>query len=238
MNVRTLPSTMVAKAAAQALNASLAAQQGKEFLFLSSGGSSLSLLEYLDPRHFGPHSTIGVLDERYSADPTINNLALLEQTGFYKKVQAAGAHFIDTKVRPGESIESVATRFEKSLRDWAGRTGGTILASVGVGPDAHTSGIMPYPEDPHHFDTLFNDEAHWVAAYDAHDKNPHRLRITTTFPFLRKIDSAIIFIVGENKRPALKKMLAGTGTLSESPCRIWREVAGAEVYTDQKLYAE
>lgn len=235
MTIKTLPSAIVVEAAAQALNASFAERQGKEFLFLSSGGSSLSLLEYLDPRHFGPHSTIGVLDERYSEDPAVSTMVQLEQTAFYRMVREAGAHFIDTKVQPGESIASLANRFEEALQAWIEQTEGVIIASVGVGPDAHTSGIMPYPEDPRYFNTLFNDAAHWVAAYDAHDKNPHRLRVTTTLPFLRRIDSAIIFIVGENKRPALEQLLSDAGTLPESPCRIWREVAGAEVYTDQKL---
>ncbi|MHB0865453.1 MAG: 6-phosphogluconolactonase [Minisyncoccota bacterium] len=235
MTIKTLPSAIVVEAAAQMLNASFAERQGKEFLFLSSGGSSLSLLEYLDPRHFGPHSTIGVLDERYSEDPAVSTMVQLEQTAFYRMVREAGAHFIDTKVQPGESIASLANRFEEALQAWIEQTEGVIIASVGVGPDAHTSGIMPYPEDPRYFNTLFNDAAHWVAAYDAHDKNPHRLRVTTTLPFLRRIDSAIIFIIGENKRPALEQLLSDAGTLPESPCRIWREVAGAEVYTDQKL---
>ena len=235
MTIKILPSAIVAEAAAQALNASFAERQGKEFLFLSSGGSSLTLLEYLDPQYFGAQSTISVLDERYSEDPSVSTMAQLEQTAFYRMVREAGAHFIDTKVQPGESIASLASRFEEALRAWVERTEGVIIASVGVGPDAHTSGIMPYPEDPCYFDTLFNDAAHWVAAYDAHDKNPHRLRVTTTLPFLRRIDSAIIFIVGENKRPALEKLLSDAGTHRESPCRIWREVAGAKVYTDQKL---
>ncbi len=225
---------MVTKAAANALNASFAAQRGKEFLFLSSGGSSLALLEYLDVQYFGPGSTIGVLDERYSADPTVNTMAQLVRTSFYKKVRSAGAHFIDTEIKANESIESVAARFEKSLRDWVKRTQGTIVASAGLGQDAHTSGIMPYPEDPRHFDALFNED-HWITAYDARDKNPYPLRVTTTLPFLRRITAAVIFAVGENKKQALRRLLSDEGTLHESPCRIWREITETHVYTDQEV---
>ena len=235
MRVHTLSSDTVIAATARALNDEFAASAGEDFLFLSSGGSSLALLEHLDADLFGPHSTIGVLDERYSNDPSINNAAQLANTTFVIHARERGAHFIDTTVHPGETIEQLAVRFEMALREWEGRTHDIIIASVGVGPDAHTSGVMPYPEDPAFFEKTFNDDAHWVAAYDARNKNPLRLRITTTLPFHRIINHPILYIVGENKRIAIEKMLAQEGTLHESPCRIWRKVSGAELYTDQQI---
>ena len=193
------------------------------------------LLEDVDPAHFGPGSSIAVLDERYSSDATVNNFAQLEKTAFYERVREKGTNFIDTKVRAGKSMGDLARRFENDLRDWVARTKGTIIATVGVGPDEHTSGIMPYPEDPQFFETTFNDDARWIAAYDAGAKSPHRMRVTTTLPFLRKIDSAIIFATGDAKKSAFEKMLAERGSLAESPCRIWREIPGTELYTDIRL---
>ncbi len=233
MNVHVLPSGEVALAAAQALIVRFAVLREKEFLFLSSGGSSLALLEHLDAGPFGPHSTIGVLDERYSSDPSINNTAQLAATDFVIRARERGAHCIDTTVHPGETIEQLAERFELALREWMERTQGVIIASVGVGSDAHTSGVMPYPEDPAFFEETFNDDARWVVAYDAGNKNPLRQRITTTLPFLRRIQHPILFVVGESKRSAIAAMLAAEGVLNEHPCRIWREVPSAELYTDQ-----
>lgn len=235
MRVHTLSSDTVIAATARALNDEFTALVGKEFLFLASGGSALALLDHFDPTLFGPHSTIGVLDERYSSDPIVNNCTQLAKTNFVVRAREQGARFIDTTVRPGETIDELSTRFETTLREWKERTRGVVVASVGVGPDAHTSGVMPYPEDPAFFEKTFNDEAHWVVAYNAGDKHPQRLRVTTTLPFLRHIDHPVLFVVGENKRDALTKMLAEEGALNESPCRIWREVPRAELYTDQEV---
>lgn len=235
MNINTLPSDTVAKATTKALNSLFEAQQGKDVLFLTSGGSWLTILNDIDSTLFGPRSTIGVIDERYSTNPTINNFAQLEKTEFYKKTKERGAHCIDTKIYPGESTEDVAARFEKELREWEEKTHGTIIVAAGIGPDAHTAGIMPYPERTVFFERTFNDEVHWAVAYDAHNKTPHRMRITTTLPFLRKVHSVIIFAVGENKKQALKKCVAENGTLSETPCRIWREIPDATLYTDQTI---
>ena len=235
MNIKVLSSTVVKKETAKALNRLFAAQQGKEFLFLSSGGSSLGLLEYINPLNFGPKSTIGVLDERYSGDSTVNNLAQMEMNNFYKQIHERGALTIDTKMHSRESMEYLARRFEDQLKDWVARTRGTIIASAGIGSDAHTSGIMPYPKDMKFFNDKFNDDACWVAAYDAKEKNPHRMRVTTTLPFLRKINSVIVFVSDESKKSAINKLLSENGTLNDSPCRIWREISDVEIYTDQKI---
>ena len=147
MNVNVFSTETVAREAASALDKFFSEQKGSEFLFLSSGGSSLEILRHIDVSNFGPQSTIGVLDERYSQDPSINNLAQLAATDFFKAAIERGSQFIDTIVRPGESAEDLATRFENQLKDWKNKTDGTIIASVGIGSDGHTSGIMPYPEN-------------------------------------------------------------------------------------------
>ncbi|MFZ1075700.1 MAG: 6-phosphogluconolactonase [Minisyncoccia bacterium] len=232
MKIHTLPGDKVIEGAAQALNEAFAKQAGKEFLFLSCGGSSLAILDHLDSNNFGPRSTVSVLDERYTTDPANNTFALITQTDFYKKISANGAHFIDTRVEDGESIEGLAKRFEDGLRDWRGRTHGAVIAMVGIGPDGHTGGMMPHPDEVEFFNTTFNDDAHWVASYDAKDRNPFRLRVTTTLPFMRTIDTAIIYMVGENKRRSLERLLADEGGLAETPCRVWKDVAGAELFTD------
>jgi 6-phosphogluconolactonase/glucosamine-6-phosphate isomerase/deaminase len=237
METRIASSSEVSKAAADFLTETFKAQAGREFLFLSSGGSSLKLLDLIDTQYFGTHATITVLDERFSTDPTLNNMALVESTVFYKKVKELGAHFIDTKVLGDETMEEMAATLEGNLREWISRTNGTIIATVGVGPDTHTSGVMPYPEDAEFFNDTFNNEDRWVAAYDAKDKNPERLRITCTIPFFRKIHLPVLFITGENKRHALEILNAKDGSTYKNPCRIWREVPNAILFTDQTLQA-
>jgi 6-phosphogluconolactonase/glucosamine-6-phosphate isomerase/deaminase len=237
MEITSTPSTEIPHVTADFLNQLFAKQSDTKFLFLTSGGSCLELLEHLDPANFGTHSTISVLDERYTTDPLQSNFAKLELTPFYKKVIENGAQSIDTKVREHESIQALAKRFENELRAWIEKTHGTIIATVGIGTDSHTAGILPYPEDPSFFDATFNS-TNWVASYDAGNKNPEPLRVTTTIPFFTLISHPVLFVTGESKRESLVKLLGENGTLAESPCRAWREIPNAHLFTDLQLPIE
>ncbi len=236
MITHVLQSNILAQGAGAALNALFKEYGDKPFLFLSSGGSSLAILDFIDPSLFTKNSMIAVLDERYSTDPSINNLAQIEKTSFYEKVKKNGCAIIDTKPKEKESADMLAKRFETEIIDWMHQNkNGSIIASVGIGPDAHTSGIMPYPENKEFFEKTFDDQNHLVVAYDAVGKNPHRERVTTTLTFLRKINYTVIFVSGESKKIALQKLVSRDGNLAESPCRIWRELKNVQLFTDQNI---
>ncbi|NOZ26049.1 MAG: hypothetical protein GXO94_08190 [Nitrospirae bacterium] len=201
-------------------------------LFLSSGGSSLAILDFMSADILGDYLTIGVLDERYDTGGEDNNFVQLSRTDFYGKLRA-GCAFIDTSVRPGQSQEALAGYFEERLRDWKGEhPGGIVIATIGIGPDGHTSGIMPFPEDSERFKSLFNGER-WVVAYDAAGKTPYPERVTTTNTFLRLIDRAFVFACGREKAEALRRMLADRPA-AEVPAVILRELSG-EMYIDREL---
>lgn len=193
-------------------------------LFLASGGSALELLEHLN---IPENMTVSVLDERYSTDLLINNFSQLST-----KIQAV--HVIDTRAQEGETLEQFAERFEQGLRSWKDENpNGKIVITQGMGPDGHTSGIMPYPENPELFETLFGDPKRWIVGYDATGKNEFPLRATTTLSFLRtQVDSSIAYITGENKKAALERVLAKDGSLAETPARIMREMKQVIMYTD------
>lgn len=205
-------------------------------LLLLSGGSSIPLLEEVNMENLGPHITLGVLDERFSHDREVNNLAQIEATSFYPKAIASGVRVIDTTVQDGETQNEHAQRFNSSLCGWLDKhPHGYVLATVGMGPDGHISGMMPYPEDPQKFNELFesNDLKVLTAAYDAGDKNPFPLRVTTNMNLMRRIDAAVVFISGKSKRDAWERLNASSGSLAETPARILREMKGeVYVYTD------
>jgi len=234
MNIQVIPSDEIIKEAVEALDAELLKSQGKEMLFLSSGGSSLAMLEHINVSYFGSQSTITVLDERYSTDPTINNFSQLMKTNFYEKVLRNGSRFIDTRPKDNGSMENTAMRFEKELRDWMKKGDGIIIATIGVGPDAHTAGIMPYPEDKKLFEASFEGEQ-LVKGYNAGNKSPYPLRITVTMPFMRKINFAVSIIRGSDKKEAVSRLKSEKGSLHESPCRIIRELPHAEVFIEPPL---
>lgn len=223
---------MLYQKAAQQLNDLLKLYQDKPLLLLLSGGSSFAILDHIDVSLLAKDTPISMSDERYSADPKINNFSILKETAFYKKVKENGNTFIDTSIQHNETIDELAERFEKSLREWRTQNpNGIILATMGMGPDGHTCGIMPFPEDPEFFRQKFDGEK-WAVGYDAGNKNEYSLRITITFPFIRMIDHAVMYVSGENKRPALEKATAEKGTPSETPARIWRKIKDKKIFTD------
>lgn len=206
----------------------------KSILLLLSGGSSFGLLPYFDAALFGKRATITVLDERWSKDSAAGNFARVAETEFYEKAKGAGARFIDTRSRRGESHRALAKRFERALKEWRrAHPEGMVVATQGIGADGHTAGIMPYPENSALFRKLFEDPQTWVVGYDASGKSPHPLRVTVTLPFLRnQVDVSIVFITGEEKRQAFEKVVASEGTLAETPGRIIREIEEVHVFTE------
>lgn len=207
----------------------------KGLLLLLSGGSSLALVENIDTKNFSKAVTIGVLDERYSDDTQVNNFRLITQTNFYHKSLSAGANFIDTRIANGESSEELGQRFESALKRWcAENPEGRIIITQGIGINGHTSGIMPFPEDPAKFVKMFDDER-WVIAYDATGKDSHASRVTTTLPFLRSVDASILFVCGEDKRPALARALDTNGEMATTPARVIWDMKQVFLFTDLEM---
>lgn len=206
-------------------------------LLLLSGGSSLALLEGQEASVVGNNVTIAPLDERYSTNPSENNMAQIAATSFYEKAIGNGAHVIDTRVKEGESREELAKRFNDALVEWIkSHPNGKIIATTGIGPDGHVSGVMPYPEDAEGFTTRFDDgdNAHLVVGYDAGDKNQYPERVTTTMNLIRKIDTAIAYVAGSGKKEAVRRVLSDEGSIAETPARILKEISGKVLlFTDQ-----
>ncbi|MEO6509074.1 MAG: 6-phosphogluconolactonase [Patescibacteria group bacterium] len=206
-----------------------------EVLLLLSGGSALELLDSIDPSVLTQDNTITVLDERFSQDPSINNFAQIMTTDFYRAAVNNGCSFLDTRPHE-ENMEQVARRFEHDLRNWkTAHPSGLMIATQGIGPDGHTSGIMPYPEDATQFAQLFKDENRWITAYNAGNKNQYPLRITTTIFFLKMIDHSILYATGENKKDVLKKAIDTDTKLHEFPSRVIQDMKDVLLYTDQDL---
>ncbi len=203
-------------------------------LLLVSGGSSIALLDRVNEAVLGSHITISVLDERYSDNPKENNFAQIAITPFYSRAIGKGARFIDTHVN-GRTQMQLAADFNRDLGKWFDTNPtGTVVATIGVGPDGHTSGMMPFPEDPARFEQLFepSDPNNFVTAYDATGKNQYTARVTTNMNLMRKIDTAIVFITGEKKRGTIERLRVATGTLAETPARIINELRNAYLFTD------
>lgn len=201
--------------------------------FLSSGGSALELLDL--PAELGNYSnlTLSVLDERFSRSQEENNFMKLSATRFFKETVERGAKFWSTLPLEGENMKTLALRITEYLTAWIlEHPKGKIISTMGMGTDGHTAGILPMPEDPTLFNVLFNDPAFWIQAYDAGQKSHLAKRVTVTNVFLKnKIDIALSYVVGENKKDAFREFKSSTSNLEQIPVRVWHYMKQVKVFT-------
>lgn len=222
-------SRILAQKAGLKITSLISAKKNLPVLLLVSGGSAFQILDTIDSSILGKRITIGVLDERYSLDPEINNFLHFTKTKFYTHAKKNGCSFIDTHVHNGETLEAVANRFDNELKKWKTiNPKGIILITQGVGPDGHTAGIFP--------GIIFENTNKWVIGYDIGKRNQYPLRITTTPYFLTDmVDYSIVFVTGENKKKVLQKVLDPESIAIEVPAAIIQKMKNVEVFTDIRV---
>lgn len=211
---------------------------GTRILLLLSGGSALKLLgEGFDYGVLGSHVTIGVLDERYTRNEEFSNYAQLVKLGFIGKAMEAGCQdVIDTRVKDEETIEELRTGYEIALHRWVeNNPSGKIVATIGMGEDGHTAGIIPSGVD---FAEKFKvTNQRWVETLSVPTQpEGAKERVTTTFNFLAMIAYGVMVVTGNGKSPALQRFANEEGSLMLTPARIWRQIDGCvKCYTDIKV---
>lgn len=221
--------------ATKALEEILREKKDKEVLLLCSGGSAFKILDRISKDVLGTHVTLGVLDERYSTDPQVNNFLQLRETNFYKKSYACGVNFIESIPHAGESLSEFGVRLESVWRVWKTKyPHGEIVITQGMGPDGHTAGMMPYPEDPTFFVEHFENTERWVSVYDAASKNKFRERATATAVFLKEmVDISLVYLVGADKQEKFDKFMSKDEmSLAELPIQILKEMKEVRIFTD------
>lgn len=221
-----------AEAAGEAVNDFIREHKKNNVLLLLSGGSALEVSDYISPELLDENLTVSVADERFTAEPEVNNFALLQNTSFYELAKEKDASFIGTLPRPGETLTQISQRYEKALRTWSKENpSGKVAAVLGMGPDGHTAGIFPLPDEETKFNRLFLSE-NWIAGYDNGGQKPPRERFTTTLSFFSHIDRGIIFLAGKEKKPALEEVLKNHSSPHILPALGWYKIKSAEIFTD------
>lgn len=221
--------------ATKALENILADNRNNSILFLCSGGSAFKILEHISKDVLDTHLTLGVLDDRFSTDPLANNYLQLKETVFYKKSYACGVNFIESVPRADESLAEFGVRIETAWRSWKKENpNGKVVITQGMGPDGHTAGIMPYPEDPHFFASHFEHTENWTSTYDATSKNKFRERATATVVFLKEmVDISLVYLVGADKQEKFDRFMSGDViTIAELPIQVLKEMKEVRIFTD------
>lgn len=218
-------------------------------LLMLSGGSSLQVAENLcrlfndRTSDFKEYLTLSVVDERVVKGED-NNYTSLRKTSLGQCSENKKINWINTKVSDISEVEKVkkhALKFERQLRKWrAANPKGIIVALLGVGADGHTSGILPFKQNP----SLDVENKKWVVGYDLNkyfadpDKiSSHHYRSTTTAYFLiNEVTYAFVYMVGKSKKFALEKIVSNKGSLIETPARLLRKRdKNTEIFTDQRI---
>lgn len=221
-----------ARAAGKYISDLLAVHHGKPTLLMVAGGSSKSVLDYINPEYLGSHITITVTDERFTDDLDENNFSALQATSFYNDLVSVDAFCIDTQIYGEETISGHSERFEKNINDWRKEfPDGIIIALYGIGQDGHVAGIIPNVMSDIEFKKHFDGDR-LITHLDAGTKDKRSLRVTSTFPLMRIVDYPVFYVTGESKRTGLKKALAKDGHMNMIPARIIHEMKPSFVFTD------
>lgn len=202
-------------------------------LLLLSGGSALSLLNFLDPKDITQNLTVSFLDERYTNQIENTNFSHFTKIQIYNYLQKNNNDIFDLTIKQNETVKDITLSFENFLHSWKDtHKNGKVIITQGIGDDGHTAGIMPFPENKFEFKKLFESD-NWVVGYDAREKNKFPQRITVTNTFLKNIvDVSIVYAKGENKKDILGKVLNESIPLYILPGKILFEMKEVHIFCD------
>lgn len=204
--------------------AKLAAQitQHKKALWFVSGGSAIDIqvdimhqLNKSHERYLG-NLTIIPVDERYgSFDHKHSNAAQLGQAGF----NPTPALWIDV-LSNNLSFEQTISQYNALAKKLIEKSD-YIIATLGLGSDGHTAGILP------HSPALEAGEA-TIIGYIWDDYQ----RMTISPTVFMRIDTAYVFAYGDKKQEALQRLFDNSEDVSELPAKLLYDVGSVTVYND------
>jgi 6-phosphogluconolactonase len=98
------------------------------------------------------------------------------------------------------------------------------IGLFGMGPDGHTAALFPnFPE--------LNEDKHLVTHLDNSPKPPAR-RMTMTVAAIKKLDEAVLFAMGQEKRLFLSK-LQNDAPYQEQPLQALKLTSKLTIFNDQ-----
>jgi 6-phosphogluconolactonase/glucosamine-6-phosphate isomerase/deaminase len=216
------------------------AMNPKQSLIFYSGGSALVLLsllfDNLASRKFDYSLLVfAPVDERF--DPVASNFVSLKQMPVYEKFVQAGAKFVDTAIEDG-TVEDAANWYNQWVSGELKRiqlVKGHIFTILGMGPDGHTAGIFPYPDNSQFFTSHFCETERMVVGYDVGEKNQYTQRFTLTLPALQRAGASFAYVTGAGKKEMLAKVVETAEDPHEVPARLWHRLSPISLYTDIEL---
>ncbi|MGH7234579.1 MAG: 6-phosphogluconolactonase, partial [Candidatus Saccharimonadales bacterium] len=192
-------------------------------LWLVPGGSNIALAVAVMERlsdELTQDLTIALSDERFGPyNHPDSNWTQLKRFGFEPKK----ARVIETLIQGDNSdMATVVQRYNAEIDDALDNVT-TAIGLFGMGIDGHIAGILPGSPATNEQDYAT------VTGYSATPFN----RITITFPAIRRLKTAFLIAMGEDKRSQLERLIAQDVPLNIQPAQIIKQVSEAYVYNDQ-----
>ncbi len=222
--------------AGKKLNEILLGLKGQKTLLLSCGGSTIGALNYVKDESLGEWLTFGMLDDRLQVPFENNNFHLMTETHFYKRALNKKVEIIDTAKLKDMDAGDAGRIFDALLKEYFHKNPKTkVIVTMGMGPDGHIAGMMP-EKDENNFAKKFQDENILGIGYKVSEKNDFPYRLTSTYTMLEKIDKAVVYITGEQKREKLAVILKG-GEIEKNtvPASILNKMKEVHLFTDIKI---
>jgi 6-phosphogluconolactonase/glucosamine-6-phosphate isomerase/deaminase len=192
-------------------------ESGEHVLWLLAGGSAIGIgvdVAHKLGRVPDGRLTVSLTDERYGpVGHADSNWAQLMSAGF----NLPGATLIPTLT--GLDQPRTASKWGAEL-DHAFSTSDFHVGFFGIGPDGHTSGILPHTSAVEAPGTVF---AYNAGSYE---------RITTTSAFIKQLDEAVVYAIGQPKWPVLEQ-LEHEESPDIQPAQILKQLPKLTVFTDR-----
>lgn len=194
--------------------------EGNSVLWLVSGGSNIPIqvaAMAAIPAELTKNLTILPVDERYGPyNHPASNSAQLRRAGFNPK----HAEWIDI-LEDNPTAEQAAT----FLGDLIAREiaiGDYFFASLGIGADGHTAGVLPHSPALNCLDL--------VALY----QGPDHLRITLSADALAaQCHEAVLTAYGDSKAEALMALKSGNDDRENMPVNILHDITHCIIFNDR-----
>jgi 6-phosphogluconolactonase len=189
--------------------------------WLVTGGSAITVAAEVSNKLRGKNLDnlyVTLTDERFvDQDDANSNWIQLKEAGF----ELQSAHLYP--VLNGQDISHTSSHFSEILHELLDSPGYKI-GLFGMGPDGHIAAL--FPNHP-----IVNEGQDYTSWLEDSPKPPPK-RITMTTAAIKKLDEAILFVLGEEKKPLLEK-LRDSVQFIEQPAQILKSLPKLTIFNDQ-----
>lgn len=196
-------------------------QKGQAVTWLVTGGSAIAVAVEVSKKLAGQdlaNLSVTLTDERFvpMGNPDSN----------WQQLVDAGFNLPGAQLNPIlNNKDSTQTTFyyDEVLRKLL-EGDGYKIGLFGMGPDGHVAALFPnFPQ--------INEAEHYAVYLEGSPKPP-AMRMTMTIPAIQKLNEAVLFTRGKEKRPLIEELQEDV-PLSQQPAQILKSLPKLTIFNDQ-----